>query len=104
MVIIGAPDHCEQVVLAYAAPACRVICRENANSLSRLCAVQTSFHSEFTFWLHRSRNCRNPRACFVCPKTGSTVHIRFPYSALPSSVFSRAAFAPFEKAPRLAGR
>src|SRR6202140_1355287 len=44
-----------------------------AVSLSRLWAVQTSTHSCSTLSNPRSRNCRNPRACLICPNTGSTV-------------------------------
>ena len=46
------------------------------NSLSRLWPVQMSSHSRFTFSSPRSRNCRKPRACLICPNTGSTVSIR----------------------------
>src|ERR1700730_12593455 len=43
-----------------------------AVSLSRLWAVQTSTHSCLTLSNPCSRNCRNPRACLICPNTGST--------------------------------
>ena len=50
--------------------------RPYVNSLSRLWPVQMSSHSRFTFSSPRSRNCRKPRACLICPNTGSTVSIR----------------------------
>jgi hypothetical protein len=40
-------------------------------SFRRLWAVQTIAHSARTFWKPRSRNWRNPRACLICPNTGS---------------------------------
>src|SRR5271155_4576702 len=38
-----------------------------------LWAVQISAHSACTASRARSRNCRNPRACLICPNTGSTI-------------------------------
>jgi hypothetical protein len=32
--------------------------------------VHTSANSALTFPIPRSKNCRNPRACFICPNTG----------------------------------
>ena len=40
-------------------------------SLRRLWAVQTRAHSARTFSKPRNRNWRNPRACLICPNTGS---------------------------------
>jgi hypothetical protein len=45
-------------------------------SFSRLWVVHTSAHSPRTFSTPRSRNCRKPRACLICPKTGSTIVLR----------------------------
>ena len=45
-------------------------------SLSRLCAMQISDHSADTFACPRRRNCRNCRANFIWPKTGSTTCLR----------------------------
>ena len=48
-------------------------------SLRRLCAVQTIAHSALTLVRPRRRNCRKPRACLMCPKTGSTTCLRRRY-------------------------
>src|SRR5260221_8703804 len=40
-------------------------------SLRRLWAVQTMAHSARTLSMPRIRNWRNPRACLICPNTGS---------------------------------
>jgi putative transport protein len=45
-------------------------------SFSRLWAVQTIAHSQRTFSMPRSRNWRKPRACLICPNTGSTTCLR----------------------------
>jgi hypothetical protein len=45
-------------------------------SFKTLWAIQTSAHSPCTFSTPRSRNCRNPRACLICPNTGSTIAFR----------------------------
>jgi hypothetical protein len=42
-------------------------------SLVRLWAVQISAHSARTASTPRSRNWRKPRACLICPNTGSTI-------------------------------
>ncbi len=49
--------------------------RTEVKSLSRLCPVQISCQSLFTFSSPRSRNRRKPRLCLISPKTGSTVAI-----------------------------
>ncbi len=45
--------------------------RHALNNLSTLCPVQMSCHSPLTFSLPLSKNCRNPLACLIWPKTGS---------------------------------
>ncbi len=45
-------------------------------SLRRLCTVQTIAHSALTWSRPRRRNCRKPRACLICPNTGSTTCLR----------------------------
>ena len=45
-------------------------------SLRMLCVVHTSDHSPCTFSNPRNRNCRKPRACLICPITGSTIPLR----------------------------
>ena len=40
---------------------------------------QISAHSACTASRPRSRNCRNPRACLICPNTGSTICFRNRY-------------------------
>ena len=52
-------------------------------------AVQTIPHSEETRSFPRKENCRNPRAAFRMPKTGSTVLLRSAYKALPIFVRKR---------------
>ncbi len=52
-------------------------------SFSRLCVRQTSVHSAFILTMPRSENCRKPRQCLICPKTGSMIALRLEYS-LPS--------------------
>ena len=42
------------------------------NSFTRLWAVQIMAHSARTFSTPRNRNWRKPRACLICPNTGST--------------------------------
>jgi hypothetical protein len=44
---------------------------------SRLCVRQRRVHSPLTFLRPRSRNCRKPRACLICPNTGSTMCFLF---------------------------
>ena len=51
-------------------------CCMAAWSRKMLCVRQSSAHSPFTFSLPRSKNWRNPRACLICPNTGSTTHLR----------------------------
>ena len=41
-----------------------------------------------TFSSRRSKNCRNPRACLICPITGSTIALRAAYTAAPVLVRS----------------
>src|SRR5712671_6627703 len=48
----------------------------------------TRAHSPRTFTNPRNRNCRNPRACLICPKTGSTIVLRAAYTARPALVCS----------------
>jgi hypothetical protein len=45
-------------------------------SFKMLCVVQTSDHSACTFVSPRSRKVRKPRACLICPITGSTIALR----------------------------
>ena len=40
-------------------------------SFKRLWVVQTMAHSARTFLTPRNRNWRKPRACLICPNTGS---------------------------------
>ena len=47
-----------------------------------LWVVQISAHSACTASRPRSRNCRNPRACLICPNTGSTICFRNRYAAI----------------------
>jgi len=47
-----------------------------AYSRKTLCVRHSSAHSPFTFSFPRSKNWRNPRACLICPNTGSTTHLR----------------------------
>src|SRR6266403_690770 len=54
--------------------------------------MQIRAHSPRTFSSPRKRNCRNPRACLICPNTGSTMNFRVAYTAAPTW-FAR--FAPF---------
>ena len=49
---------------------------QTARSFSRLCAVEINAHSWLTRWTPRRRNCRKPRACLICPFTGSTTSLR----------------------------
>src|SRR6266852_2663723 len=46
------------------------------NSFWRLWVVQIMAHSARTFSTPRNRNWRNPRACLICPNTGSTTCFR----------------------------
>jgi hypothetical protein len=46
-------------------------CPGELPSFSKLWAVQTTPHSARTFSMPRSRNWRKPRACLICPNTGS---------------------------------
>ncbi len=39
--------------------------------------VHTSDHSPCTFSNPRNRNCRKPRACLICPITGSTIPFKY---------------------------
>lgn len=41
-----------------------------------LCVRHRSDHSPRTLSIPRNRNCRNPRACFIWPNTGSTIALR----------------------------
>ena len=50
--------------------------------------MQIRAHSPRTFSIPRKRNCRNPRACLICPKTGSTMNLRVAYTAAPTFVSS----------------
>src|SRR5712691_4213927 len=53
-----------------------------------LCVRHTRAHSARTLSIPRNRNCRNPRACLICPNTGSTITLRAAYTALPAWVFN----------------
>src|SRR5439155_1067795 len=55
-------------------------------NFSRLCAVQISAHSSPTRSTPRRRNWRKPRACLICPFTGSTISLRRAYTARPAFV------------------
>ena len=46
-----------------------------------LCVRQIMAHSPCTFSRPRNRNCRKPRACLICPNTGSTTVSLASYSA-----------------------
>jgi hypothetical protein len=70
--------------------------------------MQISAHSPRTFSSPRKRNCRNPRACLICPNTGSTMNFRVAYTAAPTRVCSfrsicSTRLAPFGNGPGLQG-
>ena len=45
-------------------------------TFSTLCVRQIKPHSPRAFSSPRNRNCRIPRACLICPNTGSTIAFR----------------------------
>ena len=51
---------------------------------------QISSHSQATLTKPRKENRRNPRTSLICPNTGSTIPLRWAYTALPSGVAHRA--------------
>src|SRR5260370_40398933 len=61
------------------------------NSFRRLWAVQIIAHSARAFSTPRNRNWLKPRACLICPNSGSTTCFRnrFCVSQPPSSTFLR---------------
>ena len=61
-----------------------------------LWVVQISAHSACTASQgHADRNCRNPRACLICPNTGSTICFResVPKVAITGAASASAAFS-----------
>ena len=49
--------------------------------------MQINAHSARTFSTPRSRNWRKPRACLICPNTGSTILLPQPVPASPTRPF-----------------
>lgn len=58
--------------------------------LFKLYAMHANVHSPFAFFIPRRRNRLHFKTSFMIPKTGTTTLFRFPYSGLPSGVFSLA--------------
>ena len=58
----------------------------NTNIRFKFHASATRLNSPLTFFNPRSENCWNPSIYLMMPNTGSTVHLRFAYSARPAIV------------------